>query len=312
VSDQRRGVLLGVGAYLVWGLFPLYWPLLKPAGAVEILAHRIVWSLVFVVVLLVMRRRWTWVVPVLRDRRRLLILSVASVVIAVNWGIYIWAVNSDHVVEASLGYFINPLVTVLMGVLLLGERLRRGQWVAVGLAAVAVVLLTAAYGRLPWVALSLALSFATYGLMKKKVRMPAVESLGIECALLFLPALALILVMQARGSLAFGHTAWHVSLLLGCAGVVTAIPLLMFGSAAGRVPLTTMGLLQYLTPTLQFVIGILVFGEAMPLSRWVGFAFVWAALAVFSVDSLRAARTARRDRAAPDADDMARQPVPLT
>jgi chloramphenicol-sensitive protein RarD len=293
VSEQRRGVLLGVTAYLLWGLFPLYFPLLKPATPLEIVAHRIVWSLVFVAILLTLGRRWSWVVPFLRDRRRLLILSVAAVVIGVNWGVYIWAVNSDHVVEAALGYFINPLVTVLLGVLVLGERLRRGQWAAVGLAAVAVVVLTVAYGRLPWVALTLALSFATYGLMKNRVRMPAVESLAVECALLFLPATALLLVLQARGSLVFAHSSWHVSLLLGAAGVITAVPLICFGAAAARIPLSTMGLLQYLTPILQFLIGVLVFDEAMPASRWVGFALVWAALVVFTVDSLRAARRSR-------------------
>jgi chloramphenicol-sensitive protein RarD len=225
-----------------------------------------------------------------RDRRRLLILTVASVVIALNWGVYIWAVNSDRVVEAALGYFINPLVTVLLGVVLLRERLRPGQWAAVAIAAVAVVVLTVGYGRPPWIALTLALSFATYGLMKNRVRMPAVESLSMETTLLFVPAVALLVALQVRGTATFGHASGSVTALLALAGVVTAVPLLMFAGSAARVPLSTLGLLQYITPILQFLIGVLVVHEVMPLTRWVGFALVWTALVVFSVDSLRAAR----------------------
>lgn len=288
----RTGVLLGIAAYGLWGLFPLYFPLLVPATAIEILGHRVVWTLVVLVVLLLVRRRWAWVAAIVHDRRRLLILTVASVVIAVNWGVYIWAVNSDRVVEAALGYFINPLVTVLLGVVLLRERLRRGQWVAVGLAAVAVVVLTAAYGRPPWIALTLALSFATYGLMKNRVRMPAVESLSVETSLLFVPALALLVALQVNGSATFGHGSSGVTALLALTGVVTAVPLLMFAGSAARVPLSTLGLMQYITPILQFLIGVVVRHEVMPLSRWVGFALVWAALALFSIDSLRAAHAA--------------------
>jgi len=290
-SRLRTGVLLGIGAYGLWGLFPLYFPLLEPASPVEIVGHRVVWTLVFLLVVLLVRRRWAWVRAIVHDRRRLAILTVASSVIAVNWGVYIWAVNSDRVVEAALGYFINPLVTVLLGVVLLGERLRTAQWVAVGLATLAVLVLTVAYGRLPWIALTLALSFATYGLMKNRVRMPAVESLSVETALLFLPALALLLTLQARGTAAFGHASGGVTALLAMAGVITAVPLLMFAGAASRVPLSTMGLLQYITPILQFMIGVLVVHEVMPPARWVGFGLVWAALVLFSVDSWRAARS---------------------
>jgi chloramphenicol-sensitive protein RarD len=290
MSDGRRGVLLGTAAYLCWGLFPLYWPLLKPASALEILSHRVVWSLAFVVVLLAARREWSWLAAIIRDRRRLTILAVASTVIAVNWGVYIWGVNNGHVVETALGYFINPLVTVLIGVVLLGERLRRLQWAAVGLGALAVVLLAVDYGRPPWIALALAFSFATYGLMKNKVAMPALQSLTVETSMLFFPAMAVLVVLEARGTAAFGHAPAHVTVLLACAGVVTAIPLLLFGAAAGQVPLSTMGLLQYLTPMMQFILGLVVFHEAMPASRWAGFALVWAALLVFSMDSLRHGR----------------------
>ena len=285
-------MLLGVCAYTLWGLFPLYFPLLEPASPMEILGHRVVWTLVFLIVVLLIRRRWAWVRAIVHDRRRLLILTVASVVIAVNWGVYIWAVNSDRVVEAALGYFINPLVTVLLGVVLLGERLRWAQWAAVGLAALAVAVLTAAYGQVPWIGLTLALSFATYGLMKNRVRMPAVESLSVETTLLVVPALVLLVTLQARGTAAFGHASGEVTALLVAAGVITAVPLLMFAGAAARIPLTTMGLLQYITPILQFLIGVLVVHEVMPPARWVGFSLVWAALVLFSVDSLRAARSA--------------------
>jgi chloramphenicol-sensitive protein RarD len=246
---------------------------------------------VFLVGVLLVRRRWAWLRAIVRDRRRLTILTVASLVIAVNWGVYIWAVNSDKVVEAALGYFINPLVTVLLGVILLGERLRWAQWVAVGLATVAVVVLTAAYGQVPWIALTLALSFATYGLMKNRVRMPAVESLSVETTLLVVPAFVVLVTLQARGTATFGHASGGVTALLALAGVITAVPLLMFAGAAARVPLSTMGLLQYITPILQFLIGVLVVHEVMPTTRWVGFSLVWAALVLFSVDSLRAARS---------------------
>jgi chloramphenicol-sensitive protein RarD len=289
-SGQRRGILLGASAYLLWGLFPLYWPLLEPAGAAEILAHRVVWCLVFVAVVLVVRRRWAWVGALRDEPRKVALLAIAASVIAVNWGVYIWGVNNGHVVETSLGYFINPLVTVVLGVLVLGERLRRAQWVAVGVATFAVLVLTADYGRPPWIALVLAMSFATYGLVKKTIGMPAVESLAVETSLLFVPALGFLLVLQARGSATFGHAPAHVTALLAAAGVVTAVPLLLFGAAAPRIPLSTLGVLQYLTPTIQFLIGITVFHESMPASRWIGFGLVWSALLVFTLDGARAGR----------------------
>ncbi|HSF26157.1 MAG TPA: EamA family transporter RarD [Actinomycetes bacterium] len=293
MDQTRRGTIAGVMAYLIWGAFPLYWPLLEPAGAVEILAHRIVWSLAFLVALLALARNWSW----LRSMHgaRLAWLSVAAVTIAVNWGVYIWAINSGHVVETSLGYFINPLVTVALAVVLLGERLRRVQWAALGLALVAVAVLTAGYGRPPWIAFTLALSFGTYGLAKKKANVPAVESLTVETALLFLPGLAYLGWLQSRDQLVFAHwSAANTALLMLC-GVVTAVPLLCFGYSAIRVRLSTLGLLQYLTPGLQFLLGVLVFREHMPLTRWVGFALVWAALAVFTLDTLGGRR--RREQA---------------
>lgn len=291
-------MLLGLTAYFIWGLFPLYWPLLEPAGAVEILANRIVWSLAVVLILLLAARRWSWIRPLLRDRRRLGLLVLAGFVIAVNWGIYIYGVNSGHVVETSLGYFINPLLTVALGVLVLGEHLRWVQWLAVGLGSVAVVVLTVDYGRLPWIALLLAASFGTYGLVKKTVGMGPVESLAVETSALFVPAMVFLVVLQASGRSTFltegpGHAA-----LLAATGVVTAVPLLAFGGSANRVPLTWLGIMQYLTPAMQFMLGILVFHEAMPPSRWIGFGLVWLGLLVISVDSIWSARR----RAAPLAE----------
>ena len=285
MGDERRGTAYGVLAYLLWGLFPLYWPLLEPANAIEILSHRVVWSLLFVVGLLVARRQWTWVRYYLADRRRIALLATAAVVIAVNWAVYIWGVNHNHVVETSLGYFINPLVSVLMGVFLLGERLRKLQWVATGIAAVAVLGLTIDYGRPPWIALVLAISFGTYGLLKKKANAGALESLTIETAVLVVPCLTYLVILGARGTGDFGHDGTRSLLLVGT-GVITAIPLLAFGAAATRVPLSTLGLLQYLAPTLQFLCGVVVYSESLPLTRLLGFLVVWVALIVFSYDAL--------------------------
>lgn len=278
----------------MWGTFPLYFPLLEPAGPVEILADRIVWSLVVVCLVLALQRNGRWVRPLLKDRRRVGLIVVAATVIAVNWGVYIYAVNSDQVVEASLGYFINPLVTILFGVVLLGERLRRGQWVAVGIGAVAVVVLTVDYGRIPWIALVLAFSFATYSLVKNRLGMDAVESLAGETAVLFMPALAYLVQLQVRGDSSFtSHGSGHM-LMMSTTGVVTAVPLLLFGAAAVRIPLSWIGLVQYVTPTLQFAIGVWVFDESMPASRWVGFILIWVALVVVTVEGLTAGRRAGR------------------
>ncbi|MBG0827379.1 EamA family transporter RarD [Planomonospora sp. ID67723] len=294
MPESRRGVLYGIAAYAMWGLFPLYWPLLKPSSALEILAHRMAWSLVAVIAILAVRRHWSWVRELLRTPRKLGLLALAAAIITVNWGVYIYAVNTGNVVESALGYFINPLVSVLFGVFLLKERLRRRQWVAVGLGALAVVVLTLDYGRLPWIALVLAVSFGTYGLVKKTARVGAAESMAVETLVLLLPALGYILYLGQQGTSTFGSAGTGHALLLAGAGVVTAIPLLAFTAAAIRVPLTTIGLLQYIAPVLQFLCGVLVVHETMPASRWAGFAIVWLALSVFTWDSLSTAREARR------------------
>lgn len=300
-SEVRRGTIYGAAAYLLWGVFPLYFPLLRPAGAIEILLHRVVWSLAVCVVLVVVLRTWREVRAALRSPRTLGMLAVAAAVIAVNWGTYIYGVNSGQVVQASLGYFINPILTVALGVLVLRERLRRAQWVALAIGALAVVVLTVDYGGPPWIALTLAFSFGVYGLVKNRVGrgVGALTSLTVETAVLAPVALVVLLWLGASGGSTFaGQGAGH-ALLLASTGLVTAVPLLFFASAARRVPLTTIGLLQYLTPVLQFTLGVLVFRETMPPSRWAGFALVWTALVVLTADTLRSSRArARLARAA--------------
>ncbi|MFJ1703453.1 EamA family transporter RarD [Kitasatospora sp. NPDC088346] len=303
MAEGRRGLWYGFAAYGIWGLFPLFWPLLEPAGAADILANRMVWSMVAVALMLLVQRRWAWIRPLLAQPRRLALSALAAAFISVNWGVYIWGVNSGHVVETSLGYFINPLVTIGFGVLVLRERLRRAQWAAVGIGAAAVVVLTVGYGRLPWIALTLALSFATYGLLKKRVALGGPESLALESAAMFPFALAFMGYLAVHGQGSFGRVVpgeygWGHSGLLILSGVITAVPLMCFGAAAVRVPLTTLGLLQYLAPVFQFLIGVAVFHESMPPARWAGFALVWAALVVLTVDALRRVRADRAAAAA--------------
>ncbi|MFE5534340.1 EamA family transporter RarD [Streptomyces sp. NPDC056492] len=306
-NEQRTGLLYGFGAYGMWGLVPLFWPLLKPSGAIEILANRMVWSLGVVGILLLVMRRWSWIRDLLRAPRKLALTALAASVISVNWGLYIWAVNNGAVVEASLGYFINPLVTIAIGVLLLGERLRRAQWAAVGIGVAAVLVLAIGYGRPPWISLVLAFSFATYGLIKKKLNMGGVESLAAETALLFLPALGYLLWLGAQGRSSFATEGLGHASLLAATGLVTAIPLVFFGAAAIRVPLSTLGLLQYLAPVFQFGLGVVYFHEAMPPERWAGFSLVWAALALLTWDALR---TAHKTRARLEAARTAAAPAP--
>ncbi|NUR61663.1 MAG: EamA family transporter RarD [Catenulispora sp.] len=295
-AERRLGVGFGIAAYGVWGLFPLYWPLVKPAEAGEILAHRMTWSLLAVLTLLALRRvpagttRWGWVGELLRRPRKLLLLAGAAAAISVNWFVYIWAVNHGHTVDTAFGYFINPLVTVLFGVLLLRERLRRAQWAAVGIGAVAVLVLAVGYGRLPWIALVLAASFGSYGLLKKLAAVPAAESMAVESAMQFLPAVGYLAWLQGQHTLDFGHHGAANTSLLVLAGPVTVVPLICFAASANRLPLSVVGLLQFLTPILQFLIGVTVQHEGVPAARLAGFLIVWVALVVLTVDALRGAR----------------------
>jgi chloramphenicol-sensitive protein RarD len=286
-TPHASGLTYGVAAYALWGLFPLFWPLLEPANPLEILACRIVFSFVVVAVILAARRELRAVRRM--DRATLLRLCAAGIAIAANWGVYIWGVNNGHVIETSLGYFINPLVTIGLGVVILHEQLRAVQWMAVALGVVAVTVLSVDYGRPPWIALALACSFGTYGFIKKGVRASPPEGLLIEGAVLTLPALAVLAALALAGSATWvgpDATAGHLALLIS-AGPVTALPLLFFAGAARRLPLSTMGLLQYLTPVMQFAIGVLVLHETTSFALLCGFALVWIALAVLAVDGVR-------------------------
>ncbi|WP_425830705.1 EamA family transporter RarD [Streptomyces fractus] len=304
-KEGRTGLLNGFAAYGMWGLVPLFWPLLKPAGAVEVLAHRMVWALVVVGLALLFVRKWDWARELIRQPKRLGLVAIAASVITVNWGVYIWSVNSGHVVEASLGYFINPLVSIALGVLLLKERLRPAQWAAVGTGVVAVLVLAIGYGQPPWISLVLAFSFGTYGLVKKKVNLSGLESLAAETVVQFLPALAYLVWLTAQGRSTFGTEGVGHAALLASSGLITALPLVCFGAAAIRVPLSTLGLLQYLTPVFQFLLGVWYFHEAMPAERLAGFSLVWLALAVLTWDALRTARV-NRARLAEAAAEAAR------
>lgn len=298
---RRSGLLFGIGAYGSWGLFPAFFPLLKPAGSVEILAHRIVWGFLFLFVVVAAVHR-------LRDLRAIsgrtwLLLALASALISVNWLIYVYAVNNGHVVDAALGYFINPLVTVLLGVVVFRERLNRAQGAALVIAVVAVVVLTVQVGAPPYIGLGLALTFGLYGAVKKVVPVDPRVSVGIETALAAPCALGYLIVLQAGGHAAFvGYGAGHVVLLI-LAGVLTAVPLLLFAAAAHRLPLVTMGLLFYMTPIMQLSWGVLVGHEPMPPARWLGFVLIWTALAVFTGDAIRRGRSARAAAARKLADE---------
>lgn len=278
----------------MWGFFPLYWKVLHSVPALEILAHRMVWSLGFVLLVLAYKRRWSWLRPALRSKRTLLTFLATGTVLSLNWFVYIWGVNAGFIVETSLGYFINPLVNVLLGVFFLGERMRGGQWTAVSLAALGVIYLTILYGSLPWIALVLAFSFGLYGLLRKTAPLEALEGLGLETAIMFFPALAYLVYLEIAGSGSFGHVDWTTSLLLALAGVITAVPLWLFALGARRVTLVTLGLLQYIAPTLQFLIGVFVYHESFSRSQMVGFGLIWLALLMYSAEGLLNARKKRQ------------------
>jgi chloramphenicol-sensitive protein RarD len=304
-AELRRGTVYGFLAYGIWGLFPLYFAALAPSGAFEVLAHRILWTLAVCALVLLVRRDLGWVRPLAARRRLVAGIAVAGLLIAANWTVYVLAVLTGRTYEAALGYFLNPIVTVALGVVVLRERLRPGQWVAVGIGFVAAVYLTVAGGVVPWIPLALAFSFGLYGLTKKRVgaSLQALHSLAAETALLAPVAVAVLFVLGARGVTTFtGHGGWHTALLV-LAGVVTAVPLLFFAAAARRIPLVTVGLIQFITPVLQLVVGVTLLGEHVSGRLWVGFGIVWVALAVLTWDSLRTARKTRRAAAAAMADD---------
>jgi chloramphenicol-sensitive protein RarD len=303
-KETTAGILFGIGAYGLWGLLPLYFFVLMPAGAVEIVANRVVWSLLFCALLITVTRSWGALAGALRNRAVFGSLALAAFLIAVNWLTYTYGVTTGQAVEASLGYFINPLVSVLLGVFVLKEKLRPLQWAAVGIGFVAVGVLTYSYGKLPWIALTLAFSFGLYGFVKKRVgpRVDAVTSLSVETMVLAPFAAVTMVYLAVTGTATLTTQGPGHFWLLLASGVITAVPLLFFGASARRLPMTTIGLLQYFAPLLQFVLALVVFKEAMTLDRWIGFGVVWVALLVLTVDMLRTARKTsvarRRSKAA--------------
>ncbi len=289
MSRYKTGLLFGVSAYTIWGTFPLYWPLLQPATPLEIVSHRAVWSLFFCLFALGLSKQLKSTYTLIKNPRVFIRLLLAAVLISVNWIVYIWAVNNGHVVESALGYYINPLIIIAFGVIMLREKMRRLQWAAVGFGALGVLVLTIDYGRLPWIALALAVSWGSYGLVKKQLNLGALEGLAIE-TLLTLPFYGGYLIyIGLNGSGQLGSSPGLSILLIG-AGIVTAIPLLLFNGSTTRLPFTIIGLLQYITPTLQFSIGVWVRHEAMPTARWVGFLIIWAALVTLGIDLLKSGR----------------------
>ena len=287
---RSLGLVFGVSAYTLWGLFPIYWPLLEPANPVEIVSHRAVWTLVFCFIILWLTKTLKTTLALLKRPKIVAGLFLGSILISINWIIYIYAATSGHVVEASLGYYINPIVVIATGVLILKEKLRPLQWVSVGVATLGVAVLTLDYGRLPWIALGLAFSWGGYGLVKKQLGLGALEGLSIETLISSGAYLAYLIWLGNQGEGQFG-VSWKITLLFIGGGAVTAIPLLLFNGATNRLPLTLIGLLQYITPTIQFSIGVWYFNEDMPAARWIGFVIIWIALVALAVDLVKSGRT---------------------
>ena len=301
--EERLGGIYAFAAYFLWGFMPLYFLLLAPIGPWEIVVWRILFSLLFCAILLTVTRTWGKLLAILRDRRLVFWTIVAGLLIYVNWQVFLIGILTGHVIEGSLGYFINPIVTVLLGVLVLGEKLRTAQWVAIGFAALAVIVIIVAYGSFPWIALTLAASFGTYGLVKKQIgpRVDAISGLALESLWLTPIAVIQLIVVASTTGLVWGtQGAWHTA-LVPLAGVITAVPLLLFAAGARRVPLVLIGLMQFIAPIMQFITGAWIMQEPMPLERWIGFGLVWIALIVLSADSLI---SARRTRAASDVADL--------
>ncbi len=295
---MNKGIISAFAAYILWGAFPIYFKIIQVVPAPQILAHRLAWSFLLLLLVLLVRhefKNWTKVITA----RTLLIYTIAAVLLGCNWLTYVWSVNAGFVVEASLGYFINPLVSVLLGVIFLREKLRPMQWVPVALAAIGVLYLTLTYGSLPWIALTLAFSFGIYGLMKKISPLDSFYGLSLETAILFLPATIFLIFSEVQGVGSFGHEGIMVSILLALTGVVSVIPLILFSIGVRSAPLSTIGLIQYITPTLQFLIGTLMYHETFSTERLIGFCIVWLALIIFSIENFSAARKAKMSDSIP-------------
>ena len=281
----NKGILNAFGAYLIWGLVPIYWKLIKHVPATQLIGHRIVWSFILLALFLLFTRKWPELCSMASDRKVIRIYLVAAVLVGFNWFIYVWAVNSGYIVEASLGYFINPLLSVLLGVVFLRERLRLFQWISVALAGAGVLYLAIVYGRLPWIALGLAFTFGFYGLVKKTAPLSSMYGLTLESGILFLPGILFLGYQDWIGQGAFLHTGFRSDLLMAGAGLITTVPLLMFTYAAQRIPLTTIGIMHYITPTCQFLLGVLIYREAFTRTQALGFGMVWVALVIFCFES---------------------------
>jgi chloramphenicol-sensitive protein RarD len=283
---MNGGFLSAIGAYTLWGVLPVYWKSIQTVPSLEVVCHRTVWSFVFLLALLLWRGRWEWLQQAIRDRVTLITFLVTTSLLGLNWLVYIWAVNAGHIVDTSLGYFINPLISVLLGMAFLGERLRPWQWAAIGLAFGGVVFLTLGYGVFPWIALTLASTFGLYGLLRKTAALGATEGLSLEMAILSIPCLVYLVFLEITGTASFGHTETTTSILLAFSGVITTFPLILFAYAARQVTLATVGILQYITPTLQFLLGVLVYGEMFTRARLVGYGAIWVALLIYSLEGI--------------------------
>ncbi len=293
MGHGQKGVLFVVVAYLFWGLLPIFWKSIQDVPSVEILSHRVVWSAVILTAVQVIRNRWDWLRINLKDAKTRLTFIGTSGLIGFSWYIYVWAVNSDFIVETSLGYFINPLVSVFLGVLILRERLRAVQWLAITIAAAGVLYMTIVYGAFPWIALALAFSFGVYGLLRKIGSLGAVDGLTFETGVLFLPALLYLIFLESKGLGTFAHVSLKTTVLLSLTGVVTAFPLVLFAASVRRIPLTTVGMLQYILPTMLFVLGVFKYEEPFPLTRLIGFIIIWTALILFSIDGFFSMKNTR-------------------
>lgn len=287
---MNKGIWNGLAAYIMWGFFPIYWKLLYEVPALQVIGHRIVWSFVLLIIVVLATKQWTAFRKAALDWKTIAIYSIAAVLLSINWLVYVWGVNAGFIVETSLGYFINPLISVLLGVVFLGERLRTMQWIPIGLAAAGVLYLTASYGRLPWIALSLAISFGIYGLVKKLAPLGSLYGLTLETGIVFPIALIYLVFVGFTGSGSFLQEGALTTILLVGTGVVTSVPLLMFASAARQIPLTMIGVLQYVAPTLQFLLGVFLYHEPFDHSSLIGFSMVWLALIIFWVENYLANR----------------------
>jgi chloramphenicol-sensitive protein RarD len=285
---MNRGVLYAIGAYALWGFFPVYWKLIHDVPALEIIGHRMVWSFVFVLSVVVISKKWQSTKASFKSKRTQLTFFVTAVLLFINWLVYVWAVNAGFIVESSLGYFINPLVNVVLGVIFFREKLRLWQWIPVGIAFSGVLYLTISYGSLPWIGLTLAFTFGLYGLLKKTAKVNSIQGFTLETGFMFIPALAYLLVLEFTGKGAFGHGSITETILLALSGIATGLPLLLFGAAAQKIQLSELGFLQYIAPTFQFLIGVLVYGESFSPDRMIGFGLIWLALAIYTADSIRA------------------------